>query len=902
MSESDRVRTDGGSAQPARMTVPAAPAWVLARERLHERLAAGVQGPLTLIAAGAGCGKTVLLSSWLHAAGPGLPAAWLALDARHASRTRFWSDALAALRSTGAVDQGELAELAAPQADAGSDDFAARVVVALSEVSSPLVLVIDDLHELTSREALEELDYVIDHAGRRLRVVAATRRDPDLSLHRLRLDGGLTEIRMGELAFSPDEAAELFAALGQPLTPELAARLWRRTEGWAAGLRIAALSARGERDIAMFVETFAGDDRALADYLIAEVLARQPQRLRDFLLRTSVVDRFGPDLADALTGGDRRRAAAVGARARQRVPHARARRGPAVPLPPARERAAARRAAPRGARGDPRAASQGGALVRRSGQLAAGDRACGPRPRLGASGDAAERALDDALPAGSGRGRPELLDQIPREQLAADPHLAVTAAAARLMAGDAPAAEPYLAMAEETRAELSRSDRRRFDVTLAVTRLLYARLTGQLQRATEEARAVLQPHEGRPWEHELASEDKEAVALLNIGIAEFWAGGRHASDLSLRRSLRIARRRGHEYIELQALAALAGVVIMDGRLGNATQLAGEAIDLAERRGWSGSPAVATALLALAGVEYQRDRLDEMARLLERAEFAMRSTREPVLALTLQYLHGLLRVGRGEPEAAIACFQEARSSIAEIHDEHFLALPSVWMEAHQLIDLGRDDEARALLTSVSDVDPVEVRAPTARLLHRPGDSEAALEQLAPALDITAPYNHMQILLDAHVVAATIYDEVGDVGGSMRSIEAALELAEPEGFLRSFLDRGGPELGDRLQRQVRQGTAHRALIDEILDRGGAAGDRPASLPDPLSARELDVLRYLPTSLQLAEISAELFLSVNTVRSHVKSIYRKLDVQRRSQAVERARELRLLGPSARGIPHRG
>jgi LuxR family transcriptional regulator, maltose regulon positive regulatory protein len=882
------------------MTVPEAPAWVLARHRLHERLAAGVQGPLTLITAGAGCGKTVLLSAWLHSGGPDLPTAWLALDARHASRTRFWSDALAALRSTGAVGDGELAELAAPQADGSSEDFAARVVVALSEVARPLVLVIDDLHELTSGEALAELGYVITHAGRRLRVVAASRRDPDLSLHRLRLDGELTEIRMGELAFSPAEAAELFAALGQPLTPELADRLWQRTEGWAAGLRIAALSARGEQDMETFVETFAGDDRALADYLIAEVLARQPPRLREFLLRTSIVDRIGPDLADALTEGT------DGARMLSDLERANAfiSRVPGAGQPYRYHqlvtellRGELRREAP----------EEIPALHRRASQWYAETGSWLPAIEhavLAHDWQQAAALLNDHWMTlylqGAGEVVYELLDRIPREHLAADPQLAVTAAAAWLMAGDAPAAEPYLSMAEETGTELSDSDRRRFDVSLAVTRLLYARLTGQLQRATEEARAVLRTQGGRPWEHDLASDDKEAVALLNIGIAELWAGGRHASDLSLRRSLHIASRRGHDYIELQALAALSAVAIMDGRLADSRELAEQAIDLAERRGWSGSPAVATALFAFAGLEYQRDRLDEVARLLDRGEIAVRSTREPVLLLTLQYLRGLQSVARGEPEAAIACFREARSSIPEIHDEHFLALPSVWMEAHQLIDLGRDDEARALLAGVSDADPVEIRAPTARLLHRAGDSEAALEQLAPALDVTAPYNHMQILLDAHVVAATIYDEVGDVGGSMRCLEAALEFAEPEGYMRSFLDRGGPGLGDLLRRQVRHGTAHRALIDEILDRvegGGGDGGRPAALADPLTARELDVLRYLPTSLQLAEISAELFLSVNTVRSHVKSIYRKLDVQRRSQAVERGRELRLLGPSARG-----
>jgi len=703
---------------------------------------------------------------------------------------------------------------------------------------------------------------------------------------------------MDELAFSPAEGAELFEALGQPLTPELADRLWRRTEGWAAGLRIAALSARGEHDMERFVETFAGDDRALADYLVAEVLDRQPQRVREFLLRTSIVDRLGPDLADALTG------ASDGALLLSELERANAfiSRVPGADQPYRYHqlvsellRGELRREAPQEVPELHRRASRWYAQAGR--WLPAIEHALHAQDREQAAALLNDHWMTLYLQ-GAGESVHDLLDRIPREDLAADPQLAVTVAAAWLMAGDAPAAEPYIAVAEAARTDLTSSDRRRFELSLAVTRLLHARLTGRLQRATEEARAVLQPAGDRPWEHDLPSDDKEAVALLNIGIAELWAGGRHASDVTLRRSLQIARRRGHEYIELQALAALSGVAVMDGRLGDSERLATQAIDLADRRGWSRSPAVATALFAYAGVQYERDRLDDVVRLLDRAELAMQDTREPVLLLTLQYLRGLQHTGHGEAEAAIGCFRQARTSIAEIHDEHFLALPSVWMEAHDLIGLGRGDEARELLASVSNADAVEIRAPMARLLHAAGDSDAALELLAPVLDITAPYNHMQILLDAHVVAVTIYDEVGDAGAARRALEGALELAEPEGYLRSFLDRGGPDLDDLLRRQIRHGTAHRALIDELLDRvdGRHANRPPASLAETLSERELEVLRYLPTSLQLSEIAGELFVSVNTVRTHVKSVYRKLGVQRRSQAVARGRELRLLGPSAR------
>jgi LuxR family transcriptional regulator, maltose regulon positive regulatory protein len=882
---------------PPHAPAPEAPAWILRRHRLHDRLTAGVEGPLTLVAAGAGSGKTVLLSSWLHDRRSGMPTAWVAVDARRAARPQFWSDALEALRATDAVGHGELADLAGPPSEAESD-FAAHLVAALSELSGPLVLVIDDLHELAS-EALADLDYVIAHGAARLRVVAAARRDPDLSIHRLRLDGGLTEIRPDELAFTPAEAAELFAALGQPLTPVLADRLWRRTEGWAAGLRIAALSARGVQDMGAFVDAFAGDDRALADYLIAEVLARQPPRMRQFLLRTSIVDRLGPDLADVLSGGD------DGARLLAELERANA----FISRVPDRERpfryhqlvaellrGELRREAPEDlpalhGRASRWHAEAGLWLPAIEHALLAHD-----WPRAAALlGDHWMTLYLE----GAGQSVQALLDRIPREHLVTDPQLAVTAAAARLLGGDAPAAAPYLALAEETQVELDGSERRRFEVSLAVARLLYARLTGQLQRAIEEARAVLQPRDGRPWEHELASDDKLVVALLNVGIAELWAGGRHASDVSLRRALHVARRRGHEYIAMQALGSLAGLTVMEGRLAESERLAGEAVDLAERRGWSTSPAVATALLALIGSAYLRDRLDDATRLLDRAEASMRTTREPVLLLTLDYVHALVLVGRGDHEGAITRCREARASVAELHDEHFLARPNLWLEARQLIIVGREDEARELLSTAGDAsDSTEVRSPTALLLHRAGDSDRALEVLAPVLEGTASYNHLHQVLDAHLIAAEIHDDLGDVAASMRCTEAALELAEPEGYLRPFLDKGDPHLPDRLRRQVRHGTAHRALIDDILDRSdGRAPTRAEALTEPLSARELEVLRYLPTALQIAEISAELFVSVNTVRTHVKSIYRKLDVQRRSQAVERARVLRLLGPSARG-----
>jgi LuxR family transcriptional regulator, maltose regulon positive regulatory protein len=885
-------------ADAARLAVPDLPPWVLSRRRLEQRLTDGVDGPLTLIAAGAGSGKTVLMSSWLHQGGPGLPTAWLALDSSHATRSRFWSAALASLRAAGGVERGELAELAPPQESSSGDQFAARFVAALSELPEPLVLVIDDLHELTSREALLDLAYVLTYGAARLRVVAAARREPALPLHRLRLSGGLTELRMAELAFSPEEAAELFAVLGQPLTASLAERLWQRTEGWAAGLRIAALSARGEEDIAAFVDAFAGDDRALVDYVVAEVLAKQPVPVREFLLRTCIVDELGPDLADALTGRT------DGARMLAELERANAfvTRVPVEGHPYRYHQLMAelvqgqlRREAPDEVPALHRRASDWYAAAGRP--LPAIDHALEARDWAGAASLLGEHWVTLYLE-GAGRSVRELFDRLPREQLTADPELAVTVAAARLMAGDAPAAEPYLRVANEGREQVAPDERRRFEISLAVAQLLHARLTGQLQRATEVARAVLQPTGERPWHYELTSDDKQAVALLNVGLAELWAGGRLASGDSLRSALEIARRRGRDYIELEALGGLAALLVMESRLREGHETGTAALDLAERRGWSNTPAAALALLAMVGVDYNRDRLADASRRLQRAETALAGTGEPTLLASLHYLNGLLHAARGERDAAIARCRQARAMASEVHDEHFLALPALWVEAHQLINVDRDDEAAALLSSFDgEPRPAEVRVPMARLKHRAGDTDGALELLTPALDRSAPFNHVQILLDVHLAAAAIHDDAGDVGGSMRCLEAALELAEPEGYVRVFVDQGGPQIRERLERQVRLGTAHRALVGDVLDRldgnGGADQEQVPELTEPLSAREIDVLRYLPTSLQAAEIAAELFVSVNTVRTHVKNIYRKLGAQRRAQAVARARALRLLGP---------
>ena len=282
--------------------VPPLPRWQpVRRPRLLSLLEAGTCGPLTVLAAPAGAGKTMLLVSWVADGQPPGPVAWVTVDRGDEDPARFWAHVLAALREGGALPpEGLLAGLATPHRNV-DQEFLAVLVNGLAELPGPVVLVLD-LQEATSPGVAAGLEFVLRHAPPQLRLVVAARADPPVSLHRLRVAGQLTEIRAAELAFTPDEAGELLAGVGVRLQDGQLQSLWERTEGWAAGLRLAALSLRDHPDAGRFVAEFAGDDRAVAAYLLEEVLARQPPEVQEFLLRTCVADRLCGGLADALTG------------------------------------------------------------------------------------------------------------------------------------------------------------------------------------------------------------------------------------------------------------------------------------------------------------------------------------------------------------------------------------------------------------------------------------------------------------------------------------------------------------------------------------------------------------------------------------------------------------------------
>ncbi len=274
---------------------------VVLRPRLIERLDEGSHSRLTLICAPAGFGKSTLISEWL--AGCRRPAAWLSLDEGDSDPTRFLAYLVAALRTVAAdIGEGVLGMLGSPQPPP-TESVLTILLNEIATVPDDFVLVLDDYHAINARSVDDALAFLLEHLPPQVHLVIATREDPNLPLARLRGRGQLSELRAADLRFTPSEAAEfLNQVMGLDLSAEDIAALETRTEGWIAGLQLAALSMRGREDVPGFIRAFAGDNRYIVDYLVEEVLQRQPERVRSFLLQTSILDRLSGPLCDAVTG------------------------------------------------------------------------------------------------------------------------------------------------------------------------------------------------------------------------------------------------------------------------------------------------------------------------------------------------------------------------------------------------------------------------------------------------------------------------------------------------------------------------------------------------------------------------------------------------------------------------
>ena len=868
-------------------------AGVIARPRLLEQLDRA--GRVALVSGPAGAGKTSLLRSWLDQSGLASAAAWLPIGREERDPQRFWSSVLDALRRTDAGSR-----LLRDVSTAGEPDGCAiveRLLAATASLEDRLWLVIDDVDELRSTEALDQLELLLAHAGGDFRFALATRHDVSLGLHRIRLEGQLTELRAIDLRFTLDEAQTLFERAGVDVPKSALAVLVERTEGWAAGLRLAALSLAGHPEPDRFAAEFSGTERVVADYLLAEVLARQPDEVRRLLLSTSILDRISTPLADRLTGrlGSRR--------ILQELEQANAF---VVSLDASRSsfryhglfadllRLELERTEPEIV---PELHRTAAAWSEKQGYVIEAVRHAQAAEDWGLAVRILSDHWHDLVLDGKEAAGCELLTGFPNARVTSDPELAALVAAGESMRGSFEDAERHLALSEQGLASLDAERRQRLEVMLAVQRLTLARRRGDVPALLEHMERLIGP--GSASETLVASEELRAVALITLGMARVWVQQPAEAEHHLEQALALARRIEQPYLEIAALGHLA----MAASHRSAAEAAGrsrEALELAERHGWRDEAVVAAAGTALATVHLWQAHLAEAERWLARGERALRASSEPTTEAALQLGRAMLEIARGRDREALTACRGGERLAELLVPGHPVHLESRGLLLHALVRFGetaRFEDALADLGQAERESGPVCTALAAMRLEK-NDPEAATAALRPFLGNPPAGGNPVWTVVALLLEAEARDALGDLGAAERALERALDRAEPDRLVWPFLLCSPSDL---LERHSRYRSAHGALISEI--QGLLAGSEPSSSPvgpeplwEPLSESETRVLRYLPSNLSAQEIAGELLLSVHTVKTHIRHVYAKLGVHARADAVERARAAGLLAAAWR------
>ncbi|WP_410088494.1 LuxR C-terminal-related transcriptional regulator [Streptomyces sp. t39] len=865
----------------ARLCLPRRPATYLRRARLAGALDRAARAPLTVVNGSAGAGKTLLVADW--AAGLDGPVAWMTCDPADRAPGVFWAYVREALRG---ADPTAMSEVRCP-AEAGRVDrrLLARLAIALAGRERPVVLVLDEFERVTAPEIAEQLRFVLHNAGSGLRLVLVTRSEPLLPMHRYRASGEMAEIRNVDLAFTPGEAGDLLALHGLSLPGSTVGGLVRRTQGWAAGIRLCALAARQRPDAETYLKEFEAGRSTVADFLLAEVLDGQSPARQEILLRVSILDRFCPELVDALTlrtdAG-----AALAALHRENAfvqhlghswyslhplfaeilrVHLRERR---PGLEPELRRRAARWLRGSGALAE--ALAQGaaagdwdftaGALV---GDLAIGQLFTGLRSQhlcglFAGMGPEATGPAPDLVRAALDLSRRDVAHG-----------LASLRRAEEALPGDG-GAGPAAAV-----------------LSSALLQALAARLAGSPADAEHAARVAEGAWQDVPAQLLEAHPELNALLLTHLGSARLWAGDFDAARAALAPVAASPPTASTALPRLEALGRLALIDHLTGWNDRARHKALAAAEEAERQGLPERAGSLVGRLVLAAVCVERDELDRAEDLLDGAGDDTALAGDPVTAAFLAVVRGRLRLARGDLRGARPAAVPA-------------AVPSPWAEEHTAVVAaaahlaqGRAEQAVRVLEGAPGGRTVRA-VETARALLAAGRADEARDLIEhlPRPDRPGPAVTVRITL----VRAQAAHRAGEAGVARRLVAQALLDARREQLRRPFLD-AGPWIRPLLRNSPRLHRLAEGWLTTAPGTGGKAvtrppAERPAPLvPETLSGREREVLERLARMMSTQEIAADLHVSVNTVKTHLKSLYRKLGVNRRTEAVRRARDLSLL-----------
>jgi LuxR family transcriptional regulator, maltose regulon positive regulatory protein len=893
------------------------PRWrrsLVARPRLSARLSRGAESALTLVSAPAGFGKTTLLAEWLAvAAAGGRTVAWLSLDPRDNDPGLFWTYLVAALKTAApGAGAGALSLLQPPEppGEAGL----VTLLNDLDAISNDVVLVLDDYHVIDAREVQDGMAFLLEHLPPQIHLVIGSRTDPALPLARLRGRGELVEIRAADLRFTPGEAAAyLNGVMGLMLTAADVAALEGRTEGWIAALQLAALSMQGREDTAAFIAGFAGDDRYIVDFLAEEVLQRQPGHIQQFLLQTSILDRLCGPLCDAVTGQDGGKAKlAVLERGnlflvplddRRRwyryhqlfadVLHARLRDEQPDEVPDLHRRASGWYEQ----NGEPAEA------IRHA--LAAGDfeRAAG----------LVELAIPAMLKSRQEAAVLGWLELLPDEVVRVRPVLSVGFAGALLAGGEFEGVEGRLRDAEQwlagttgirqgsqaPAAEMVVDDDaefRRLPAEIELYRAAQALARGDGPGTVRHARRAL---ELSPADDYLG----RASAAALMGLASWASGDLEAGYSGYAECMAGLRRAGHIADTFGCAIALADIRRTQGRLGEAMRTYEQALQRAPQQGGSVLRGTADMYVGMSEVHCERDDLRAATQHLLRSQELGEHIGLPQNRYRWRVAMARIRQAEGDLGGALDLLNEAERLYVGDFFPDVRPVPALtarvrvaqgeWGDAlgwARERGLAADDDlsylrefehitlARVLLAGYAAECAERFIQEATRLLGR---------LLRAAEEGARTGSSIEIL----VLQALAHQARDDIPTSLASLRRAVTLAEPEGYVRIFVDEG-PPMASLLRAAAKQGIA-RTYVRRLLAAVNKTEDgAPASqaLIEPLSERELDVLRLLGTDLGGPEIARELIVSLNTVRTHTRNIYAKLGVNNRRAAVRRAAELGL------------
>ena len=889
---------------------------VVRRFGLFERLDGAAR--VVEVSAPAGSGKTVLLRSWIGESGLSARTAWVTGQREERDPQRFWISVADALRGT--APGSALVRPVTAAADLDGWAIIEWLLKDLAALGDRIWLVIDDVHE-RSAETLRQLELLVMRAPDELRFVLATRHDLGLGLHRLRLEGELTEIRAADLKFTLDEARALFDGAGVELSGPALAALHERTEGWAAGLRLAALSLAGHQDPEGFVASFSGSERTVAEYLLAEVLKRQPGPVRRLLLRTSILERVNGELADLLTGRS------GGGRILPELEEANAF---VVSLDAARSWFRYHRLFADLLQFELRATDPDEFPTLHAAAAAwfAGHGFSVEAVRHAqAAGDwgMAVRVLADHWLGLTLDGRAalayELLAGFPADMVTADAELTTLTAAREIARGSLEEAERHLDRAAAGSALVPADRRGGFHVLVALQRIRLARKRSDLPAAVAAAQELMDFVEAADAVPQGLGEDVRAVALVSLGEVELAWQRLAEAERHLAQGIAVARRIGRPFTEVIGLAQGTRVAAHRS-LALAVDRGTEAIELARQHGWAEHPVLSSAYTVIATVMVWRGQLDEGERWLRNAEATLRTEAEPPVSMLFHQTRGMLELARGRYNDALAALRAAGNHAELLVKPHPLPAQARALTVYTLLRAGDIKSAEQALAEMDEQqrNTGETREAVAAVQLAQNDPRAALKALAPLLHDSAPLI-TPARVGAYLLEAIARDAAGEPAAADKALERAFDIAEPEGILMPFLIHPAPEL---LERHSCRRNAHATLaakIGALLASSSSEGTGPAheepremvSLEgrqiqgnglgqpgepprEPLSEAEMRVLRYLPTNLTVPEIAGELYLSVHTIKTHVRHLYAKLGVHGRREAVQQARTLGLLAPSLR------